>query len=108
MQCHEDGPQSLCRPRFCPAAVASEFAGEAMSNFIEGQKLLLGLVQREHEIVTTGVRERVAGNGAAVAVTELVQRGFDTFVEMQQDFLKMATTDEHLAQRSQDWQGLRS
>jgi hypothetical protein len=78
-------------PAFCPAAIASELAGEVMSNFIEGQKLLLGLAQREHEIVTTGVRERVAGNSAAVAVTDLVQRGFDTFVDMQQDFLKMAS-----------------
>jgi hypothetical protein len=78
-------------PAFCPAAIASELAGEVMNNFIEGQKLLLGLAQREHEIVTTGVRERVAGNSAAVAMTDLVQRGFDTFVEMQQDFLKMAT-----------------
>lgn len=78
-------------PAFCPAAIASELAGEVMSNFIEGQKLLLGLAQREHEIVTTGVKERVAGNSAAVAMTDMVQRGFDTFVGMQQDFLKMAT-----------------
>ena len=28
-------------PEFCPAEVASELAGEAMTNFIEGQKLLL-------------------------------------------------------------------
>lgn len=78
-------------PAFCPAAIASELAAEVMSNFIEGQKLLLGLAQREHEIVTTGVKERVAFSGPAVAVTELAQRGFDTFVEMQQDFLKMAS-----------------
>ena len=69
----------------------AELAGEGMSNFIEGQKLLLGLAQRENEILTTGVKERVGGNGAAVAMTDLVQRGFDTFVEMQQEFLKMAS-----------------
>ncbi len=78
-------------PAFCPALVASELAGEVMSNFIEGQKLLLGLAQRENEILTTGVKERVAGNGVAVAVTELVHTGFDTFVEMQQEFLKAAS-----------------
>ncbi len=78
-------------PAFCPAAIATELAGEVMANFIEGQKLLLGLAQREHEIVTTGVKERVGGNAAAVAVTDMVQRGFDTFVEMQQEFLKMAS-----------------
>jgi len=78
-------------PAFCPAAIASELAGEVMSNFIEGQKLILSLAQREHEIVTTGVKERVAGNTAAVAMTDLAQRGFDTFVQMHQEFLKMAS-----------------
>jgi hypothetical protein len=78
-------------PAFCPAAIAGELAGEVMSNFIEGQKLLLGLAKREHEILTTGVRERVAGNTAAVAMTDLVQKGFDTFVDMQHDFLRMAS-----------------
>lgn len=81
----------FAEPAFCPAAIASELAGEVMNNFIEGQKLLLGLAQREHEIVTTGVKERVGGNNAAIAMTDLVQRGFDTFVDMQQDFLKMAS-----------------
>jgi len=82
-------------PDFCPAAVASEFVGEAMANFIEGQKLLLNLAKREHEIVTEGVKERVAGNNMAVAMTETVQRGFNTFVEMQQEFLKMASKQTH-------------
>ncbi len=82
-------------PAFCPAAILSELAGEGMTNFIEGQKLLLGLVQKEHEIVTNGVKERVSGSTAATAVTELMQRGFDTFVEMQQEFLKMAGKQTH-------------
>jgi len=80
---------------FCPTGVVTELAGEAMSNFIEGQKLLLTLAQREHEIVTEGVKERVAGSTAAVAVTELAQRGFNTFVAMHQDFLKMANKQTH-------------
>ncbi len=82
-------------PEFCPAAFASEVAGEAMTNFIEGQKLLLNLAQREHEILVEGVKERVSGSTTAVAVTELAQRGFNTFVEMQQDFLKMASKQTH-------------
>ena len=82
-------------PEFCPFGVASELAGEAMNNFIEGQKLLLNLAQREHEIVTEGVKERVSGSTTAVAVTELAQRGFNTFVEMQQEFLKMASKRSH-------------
>jgi len=82
-------------PEFCPAGVLSELAGEAINNFIEGQKLLLNLAQREHDIVTEGVKERVAGSTTAVAVTELAQRGFNTFVDMQQDFLKMAGKQTH-------------
>jgi hypothetical protein len=82
-------------PEFCPAGIVSELAGEAMSNFIEGQKLLLALAQREHEIVTEGVKERVGGSKAAVAVTELAQRGFNAFVNMHQDFLKMAGKQTH-------------
>jgi hypothetical protein len=80
---------------FCPAAIAGELAGEAIENFIEGQKLLLNLAQREHDIVTEGVKERVSGSTAAVAVTELAQRGFNTFVDMQQEFLKMANQQTH-------------
>jgi hypothetical protein len=76
---------------FCPAAVLTELAGEGMSNFIEGQKLLLNLAQKEYEIVTTGVKERVSGNAAAVAITDLAERGFNTFVDMQLDFLKLAS-----------------
>lgn len=82
-------------PEFCPAEVASELAGEAMTNFIEGQKLLLDLAQREHDILTEGVKERVSGSTTAVAITELAQRGFNTFVEMQQGFLKMANKQTH-------------
>jgi len=82
-------------PDFCPVAILSELAGEGMTNFIEGQKLLLGLVQKEHEIVTNGVKERVGGSTAAVAMMELMQRGLDTFVDMQQDFLKMASKQTH-------------
>ncbi|MGC2111680.1 MAG: hypothetical protein WA655_19345 [Candidatus Korobacteraceae bacterium] len=80
---------------FCPAAVVTELAGEAISNFIEGQKLILGLAQKEYEIVTTGVKERVAGYTPAVAATDFAQRSFDTFVDMQQDFLKIAGKQAH-------------
>ena len=61
-------------PDFCPASVVTELAAEGMSNFIEGQKLLLNLAQREYEIVTTGVKERVSGFTPAVADRGL-QRG---------------------------------
>jgi hypothetical protein len=80
----------LTDSNFCPAAVLTDLAGEGVSNFIEGQKLLLSLAQREYEIVATGVKERVSGNTAAVAITDLAERSFNTFVDLQMDFLKLA------------------
>jgi hypothetical protein len=82
-------------PDFCPVGVVSEFAGEAMENFIEGQKLLLGLLKREQQIVTNGVKERVSGNTVAVAATEVAQRGLNTFIDMHQEFLRMASKQTH-------------
>jgi hypothetical protein len=52
-------------PSFRPTEVLTELVSEGMSNFIEGQKLLLDLAQREYEIVNTGVKERVGGSAAA-------------------------------------------
>jgi len=85
----------LSDPAFSPMAIFTELAGEGMSNFIEGQKLLLNLAQKEYEIVTTGVKERVSGLPPAVAATDFLRRGYDTFVEMQLDFLKIASKQTH-------------
>ncbi|HZP22005.1 MAG TPA: hypothetical protein VFB04_01085 [Terriglobales bacterium] len=82
-------------PEFCPMAIAGELAAEAVNNFIEGQKLLLNLAQREQEIVTEGVKERVSGSPTALAVAELTQRCFGTIVAMQQEFLKTAGKQTH-------------
>jgi len=79
----------------CPMEIASEVVGEGVSNFIEGQKLLLKLAKQQYEIVTGGVKERVSGFTPAVAVTDLVQRSFDTFVEMHEDFLKIVGKQTH-------------
>ena len=87
--------ERLNDPAYRPAKILTELASEGMSNFIEGQKLLLNLAQREYEIVNTGVKERVGGSAPAVAVTDLMRRGFDTFIEMQQDFLKVASKQTH-------------
>ena len=82
-------------PEYCPVATVGEVVGEGMSNFIEGQKLLLNLAKQEYEIVANGVKERVGGFTPAVAVTDLVHRSLDTFVEMHQDFLKHASKETH-------------
>jgi len=87
--------ERLQDPAFRPASVLTEVASESMSTFIEGQKLLLNLAQKEYEIVTKGVKERVGRYPAAVAMTDLMQRSFNTFVNMQQDFLKTADKQTH-------------
>jgi hypothetical protein len=87
--------ERLADPEYCPAAIVSELTGEGITNFIEGQKLLLHMAQQEYELVTNGVKERVAGSPAATAMTDLMRRGFDTFVEMQQDLLKIASKQTH-------------
>jgi hypothetical protein len=53
--------EKLTAPDFRPVAVVKEFAGEGLANFIEGQKLILGLAQKESEILATGLKERVGG-----------------------------------------------
>ncbi len=87
--------ERLADPAYCPAAVLTDLTGEGVTNFIEGQKLLLHLAQQEYELVTNGVKERVGGSPAATAMTDLMRRGFDTFVEMQQDLLKIASKQAH-------------
>jgi hypothetical protein len=71
-------------------------AGEGISNFIAAQRVLLNLAQRENEIVTTAVKERIGGPAPFAAVTELFSRGVDTVIGMHQHFLTMAArqTDE--------------
>src|SRR5271157_700048 len=85
----------MADPTYCPAATLTEVVGEGVNNFIEGQKLLLNLAKQECDIVTTGVKERVGAFTPAVAVTDMVQRSLDTFVDMHQDFLKVASKQTH-------------
>src|SRR5664280_423156 len=61
--------ERLADPAYCPTEILTELTGEGMTNFIEGQKLLLNLVQQEYELVTNGVKERVGGSPAATALT---------------------------------------
>lgn len=82
-------------PAYCPAAILTDLTGEGVTNFMEGQKLLLNLARQEYELFTHGVKERVGGSAAAVAATDFMRRGFDTFVEMQQEMLKIANKQMH-------------
>jgi hypothetical protein len=87
--------QQLSDPQHSPAAILGEVAGDGVTNFIEGQKVLLELGQKQNEILMTGVKERVGDWPAAQAVTDLVRRSVETFIEMQQEFLKIAGKQTH-------------
>jgi hypothetical protein len=87
--------QQLSDPHHSPAAILSEVAAEGVSNFIEGQKILLELGQKQNEILMDGVKERVGEAPAAQATTELLRRTVETFIDMQQEFLKIAGKQTH-------------
>lgn len=87
--------QQLSDPHHSPAALLGEVAGEGVTNFIEAQKVLLELGQKQNEILMTGVKERVGDSPAAHAIADLVRRSVDTFVQMQQEFLKIAGKQTH-------------
>lgn len=87
--------QQLSDPVHSPTAILSEVTAEGIANFIEAQKVLLELGQKQNEILMTGVKERVGDSPAAEAVTDLLRRSVDTFVQMQQEFLKIAGKQTH-------------
>ena len=71
--------------------ILTELAVEGTANYIEAQRILLDLAQQEDEIVMNGIKERVSDFGTAVAMTNVVRRSIDTFVEMQHNFLVLAS-----------------
>src|SRR5450755_749040 len=87
--------QQLSSPEHSPTAILSEVTAEGVANFVEGQKILLELGQKQNEIVMNGVKERVGDWAPAEAVTSLVQRSVESFIEMQQEFLKIAGKQTH-------------
>ena len=82
--------QQLTDPHHSPTAILSEVAGEGMTNFLEGQKILLDLGKQQNEILMSGVKERIGDSPAAQAMTDLLRRSVDTFIRMQEEFLKIA------------------
>jgi uncharacterized protein YukE len=87
--------RQLTDPRHSPTAILSEVAGEGMTNFIEGQKVLLDLGKQQNHILMTGVKERIGDWPAAHAMTDLLRRTVDTFIHMQEEFLKVAGKQTH-------------
>ena len=87
--------KQLADPHHSPTAILSEVAGEGMTNFIEGQKILLDLGKQQNQILMTGVKERIGDWPAAHAMTDLLRRSVETFIHMQQEFLKAASKQTH-------------
>jgi len=87
--------EQLTDPHRSPTALLSEMAGESMTNFIEGQKVLLHLGKQQNEILMTGVKERMGDWPAAHAMADLLGRSVETFIHMQEEFLKIASKQTH-------------
>lgn len=87
--------QHLSDPEHSPSVMLNEMAGEGMSNFVEGQTILLELAQQQNEILMSGVKERVGNWPAAEALTDLIRRTLDGFIDMQQEFLRIADEQTH-------------
>ena len=79
----------LSDPDNSPVAILTELAVEGTSSFIEAQRILLNLVQQENDLMMNGVKERVGGFAPAMAMTDMLRRSIDTFVEMQQEYLRI-------------------
>ena len=87
--------EQLSDPHHSPTALLGEMTAEGMSNFIEGQRILLELGHKQNEILMSGVKERVGEWPAAEALTDLLRRSVETFIHMQQEFLKIAGKQTH-------------
>ena len=72
------------------ANALTEMAGEGMVNYIAAQKILLDLAQRQNDIVLSGVKERVGTSAPAAAMSDLLRRSVDTFIDLQRHFLDVA------------------
>jgi hypothetical protein len=88
--------QQLTDPEHSPTAILSDMAGEGVNNFIEGQKVLLTLGKEQNEILMAGVKERLGAIPAAYVLTDLLQRTVETFIDMQEEFLKIAGKQTHV------------
>jgi len=87
--------QQLSDSQHSPTALLSEVAGEGMTNFLEGQKVLLNLGKEQNHLLMTGVKERVGDSPRRQALVDLLRRSVESFIEMQEEFLKTASKQTH-------------
>lgn len=88
--------EQLTDPHHSPTAILSEVAGEGVTNFIEGQKILFELGKQQNEILMAGVKDRVGNVPAAYVLTDLIEKTIATFINMQEEFLKIAGKQTHV------------
>lgn len=87
--------QQLSDPLHSPTALLSEVAGEGIHTFIEGQKVLLDLGKEQNELLMEGVKERVGDCPRRQAMVDLLRRSVDTFIHMQEEYLKIVSKQTH-------------
>ncbi len=87
--------EQLSDPHHSPTAILSDIASEGIENFIEGQKVLLELGKQENEILLAGVKDRIGECPRRQAAVDLLRRSVDTFIHMQEEFLKIAGKQTH-------------
>ena len=87
--------QQLTDSQHSPTAILSEAAGEGVTHFLEGQKVLLNLAKEQNQLVMTGVKERVGDSPRRHALLDLLRRSVNSFLEMQEEFLKTASQQTH-------------
>jgi hypothetical protein len=87
--------EQLTHPQHSPSAILNEMAGEGMANFLDGQKVLLNLSKQQNHILMEGVKDRLGEWPAAHAFTDALRRSVETFLVMQEEFLKMAKHETH-------------
>jgi hypothetical protein len=86
----------LSAVRSVPVAALTEMIGEGVSNLIAVDRVLLHLAQRENEIVVGALQERTGNSAPAAAMTNVIRRSIDTFVEMQLHFLTLVSKQADL------------
>lgn len=87
--------EQLSDPHHSPTAILGEIASEGIENFIAGQKVFLELGKQQNEILLAGVKERIGDCPRRIAAVDLLRRSVDTFIHMQEEFLKTAGKQTH-------------
>lgn len=82
--------QQLSDPHHSPAAILSEAAEETTTNFLEGQRVLLALGKEQNTLLMEAVKERAGDCPRRTAAINLLQRSFEAFLQMHEEYLKLA------------------